>query len=56
LIFSVVFHYQEFIFVTFVKHFVDLEPFQVFELLETIYGAFDELAKKRGIFKVETVG
>jgi class 3 adenylate cyclase len=32
------------------------EPFQVFELLETIYGAFDELAKRRRIFKVETVG
>ena len=32
------------------------EPFQVFELLETIYGAFDELAKRRRVFKVETVG
>ncbi|ACI65757.1 predicted protein [Phaeodactylum tricornutum CCAP 1055/1] len=32
------------------------EPFQVFELLETIYGAFDEIAKKRRVFKVETVG
>ena len=32
------------------------EPFQVFELLETIYGAFDKLAKQRRIFKVETVG
>jgi hypothetical protein len=33
-----------------------IEPFQVFELLETIYGAFDVLAKKRDVFKVETVG
>ena len=32
------------------------ELFQVFELLESIYGAFDELAKRRRIFKVETVG
>jgi hypothetical protein len=29
---------------------------QVFELLETIYGALDKVAKKRRIFKVETVG
>jgi Holliday junction resolvasome RuvABC DNA-binding subunit len=29
---------------------------QVFELLETIYGALDKIAKKRRIFKVETVG
>jgi class 3 adenylate cyclase len=28
----------------------------VFELLETLYGAFDAIAKKRRIFKVETVG
>ena len=32
------------------------EPAQVFRLLETIYGAFDEIAKRRSIFKVETVG
>ena len=32
------------------------EPFQVFMLLETIYGAFDEIARKRRVFKVETVG
>lgn len=32
------------------------EPFQVFELLEAIYGTFDKLAKQRRIFKVETVG
>jgi hypothetical protein len=32
------------------------EPCQVFTLLETIYHAFDQIAKKRGVFKVETVG
>jgi class 3 adenylate cyclase len=32
------------------------EPFQVFQLLETLYGAFDEIADRRGVFKVETVG
>jgi class 3 adenylate cyclase len=32
------------------------EPFQVFALLETLYGAFDDIAERRGVFKVETVG
>eukprot|EP00977_Amphora_coffeiformis_P022505 scaffold10917_cov155-Amphora_coffeaeformis.AAC.6 len=32
------------------------EPTQVFTLLETIYRAFDKIAKRRGVFKVETVG
>lgn len=32
------------------------EPVQVFHLLETIYGAFDEIARRSQIFKVETVG
>jgi class 3 adenylate cyclase len=32
------------------------EPSQVFILLETIYKAFDDIAKHRGVFKVETVG
>jgi Adenylate and Guanylate cyclase catalytic domain len=32
------------------------EPTQVFVLLETIYHNFDELARKRRVFKVETVG
>jgi hypothetical protein len=31
-------------------------PSQVFTLLETIYGAFDAIASKRGVFKVETIG
>jgi class 3 adenylate cyclase len=32
------------------------EPCQVFRLLETVYHAFDQIAKRRGVFKVETVG
>lgn len=32
------------------------EPCQVFQLLETLYQAFDDIAQKYGVFKVETVG
>jgi len=32
------------------------EPTQVFTLLETIYGAFDQIAYRHSIFKVETIG
>lgn len=32
------------------------EPTQVFTLLETVYHSFDQLANKRRVFKVETVG
>ncbi|KAL7564170.1 hypothetical protein ACA910_021144 [Epithemia clementina (nom. ined.)] len=32
------------------------EPSQVFTLLETIYHSFDETAKRRRVFKVETIG
>jgi class 3 adenylate cyclase len=32
------------------------EPSQVFMLLESVYGAFDQIAKRRRVFKVETVG
>lgn len=32
------------------------EPTQVFTLLEVLYSAFDRMAKRRGVFKVETVG
>jgi hypothetical protein len=32
------------------------EPSQVFILLETIYHSFDEIAKHRRVFKVETIG
>lgn len=31
-------------------------PGQVFVLLETIYGAFDRIAERHGVFKVETIG
>lgn len=31
-------------------------PSQVFTLLEILYGAFDAIAKKRKVFKVETIG
>ena len=32
------------------------EPSQVFVLLETIYRAFDKIAQRRKVFKVETIG
>ena len=32
------------------------EATQVFRLLESIYAAFDEVAKRRKVFKVETIG
>jgi class 3 adenylate cyclase len=32
------------------------EPVQVFELLETLYQAFDAIAERRKVFKVETIG
>ena len=32
------------------------EPAQVFVLLQTVYQAFDALAKRRKVFKVETIG
>ena len=32
------------------------EPAQVFTLLETLFHAFDEIANRRRVFKVETVG
>jgi len=32
------------------------QPSQVFILLETLYGAFDKIAKRRRVFKVETIG
>lgn len=28
----------------------------VFELLETLYAAFDDVAERRRVFKVETIG
>jgi hypothetical protein len=32
------------------------QPWEVFHLLETLYGAFDEIARQRKVFKVETIG
>jgi class 3 adenylate cyclase len=32
------------------------DPTQVFALLEVIYHSYDQMAKKRGVFKLETVG
>jgi Adenylate and Guanylate cyclase catalytic domain len=32
------------------------QPTQVFHLLESLYAAFDDLARQRGVFKVETIG
>jgi class 3 adenylate cyclase len=32
------------------------QPSQVFQLLESIYQAFDDIAKKMHVFKVETIG
>jgi Adenylate and Guanylate cyclase catalytic domain len=32
------------------------EPTQVFTLLESVYCAFDNIADRRGVFKVETIG
>lgn len=32
------------------------DPAAVFTLLETVYRAFDRVAKRRGVFKVETIG
>jgi hypothetical protein len=34
----------------------DREPTEVFTLLENLYGAFDRVATRRKVFKVETVG
>lgn len=31
-------------------------PADVFLLLETLYGSFDRIAERRGVFKVETIG
>jgi class 3 adenylate cyclase len=32
------------------------DPSQVFKFLETVYAAFDDIAERRRVFKVETVG
>jgi hypothetical protein len=40
----------------FTRWSADRQPTEVFHLLETLYGAFDALAKTYGVFKVETIG
>ncbi|CAB9523712.1 Receptor-type guanylate cyclase gcy [Seminavis robusta] len=40
----------------FTKWSSNREPTHVFQLLETLYGAFDRLAKRHKVFKVETIG
>ncbi|CAB9509224.1 Receptor-type guanylate cyclase gcy [Seminavis robusta] len=42
--------------VGFTKWSANRTPQEVFQLLETIYGGFDKIAKRRHVFKVETVG
>ena len=32
------------------------QPVEVFKLLETLYGHFDRIARRRKVFKVETIG
>lgn len=32
------------------------QPSHVFVLLESLYGAFDKIAEKRGVYKIETIG
>jgi Adenylate and Guanylate cyclase catalytic domain len=36
--------------------YVVRDPSQVFKLLEAVYSAFDAIARRRGVFKVETIG
>jgi class 3 adenylate cyclase len=40
----------------FTKWSSERKPTEVFGLLETIYGAFDRIAQRRKVFKVETIG
>ena len=42
--------------VGFTKWSASREPVDVFKLLESIYESFDQLALRRGVFKVETIG
>lgn len=41
---------------TFALWLVVRDPSQVFKLLEAVYSAFDAIARRRGVFKVETIG
>jgi hypothetical protein len=40
----------------FTKWSKDRKPKDVFHLLESVYGAFDKIAARRKVFKVETIG
>ncbi len=40
----------------FTKWSSERKPTEVFGLLETIFGAFDSIAQRRKVFKVETIG
>ncbi|CAJ1951432.1 unnamed protein product [Cylindrotheca closterium] len=42
--------------VGFTKWSATRTPVEVFQLLEALYGEFDTIANKRGVFKVETIG
>lgn len=42
--------------VGFTKWSAERDPEDVFTLLEMLYGTFDKLAKRRKVFKVETIG
>ncbi|KAL3939814.1 MAG: hypothetical protein SGBAC_005541, partial [Bacillariaceae sp.] len=42
--------------VGFTKWSATRTPAEVFQLLEALYGEFDAVANKRGVFKVETIG
>ena len=46
-----------FVFLLFDYHQIQqISPQIVFELLETVYARFDKMAKRKGVFKVETIG
>jgi hypothetical protein len=42
--------------VGFTKWSATRTPAEVFQLLETLYGAFDSIARRKSVFKVETIG
>ena len=42
--------------VGFTKWASSRQPTEVFQLLETLFGEFDKIAKKKSVFKVETIG
>ena len=42
--------------VGFTKWSATRTPTEVFQLLETLYGAFDAIANRRRVYKIETIG